>query len=113
LYNHSVIKSSSEDIFFGVIPLKELTDVNQTRAVITRARHELYAGGPICAQGLISLLLNREEEIPEALLVQAELFIHQDSRERASMILEGLDKNPGVPEWIRVEAREFIERMNP
>lgn len=112
----SLYRIAPDPALYEIITRERIAAVMPKYAAIVEARHILHNGGQmrvVAAQELIGHVLNENPENPEALLMQAEIFLYNDNPPLARQTLEGLLGLPELPVWVMDEAEMMIESMEP
>jgi tetratricopeptide (TPR) repeat protein len=99
--------------FTLVIDLAVVEQLDPRLAQILRARYTLYFGDPAKAQEIVSGIPIDAETIPEARLVQAEIYIQVGQPDQARLILEQLKSEQRLPPWVRELAKQIFEAKFP
>jgi Tfp pilus assembly protein PilF len=111
--HETLYQGASEENIFDLIPLERIVQVDPRIAAVVEARHVLYFGGPVRAQGLVELILQRSPEHAEAQLLQAEIHFHAGNVQAAQEQIDRLRAVPGLPYWINDFAQMMLDQMNP
>lgn len=112
--HESLYKAAPETAFLELLPLERIDTVDPGFAAVVEARHALHTGGPVriaAAQEIIDRVLERNPDHPEALLVQAELFLQRGDAPGTRSIVERLLTIPELPEWVTFEAQMLLEQI--
>jgi hypothetical protein len=112
-FHQTVYKAYKDPRAPELLPLSEIITVDPLLAGVAQARHALYHTGVARAQVLITGLLNRQKDYPEARLVQAEINEKSKRYEDAKIILEELIQAPDLPAWIKQEAKNILNSVKP
>jgi uncharacterized protein HemY len=80
---------------------------------VARARAVLHRGQIERARELLSRLRQGGVQIPEASLLEAEIFFRSGDKPAALPILKTLSEDPATPEWIREIARSILKEIQP
>jgi tetratricopeptide (TPR) repeat protein len=112
-FHESVYKAAvSKDYQFPVvIPMDELTNLDNTLAWIAQARYFSNRGEAEKARKFYDQLLKLNPEIPEIRLTNAEIAFNQQNFDEARKILEGLLNDLTIPQWIKKEAETLIGQL--
>jgi tetratricopeptide (TPR) repeat protein len=102
----------SKDYQFPVvIPLDELTNLDNPLAWIAQARYFSSRGEAEKARKFYDQLLKLNPEIPEIRLTNAEIAFNQQKFDEARKILEGLLNDTTIPQWIKKEAETLMGQL--
>jgi tetratricopeptide (TPR) repeat protein len=109
-FHESVYKASvSQDYQLPmVIPMEELTNLDQTLAWIAQARYFSSRGESDKARRFYDQLIKLDPELPEIRLTNAEIAFSQQKFDEARKVLEGLVDDSTVPSWIKKEAETLM-----
>ncbi len=84
------------------IPIPAIAAVDGLIEKVVKARFQLYSGSPDEAQATINEVLTEiKPGMPEALLVQAEIFFWRDDIHGARKILSALKGRAEISDWVR------------
>ncbi len=86
------------------IPFERLAAIDEPISAIAKARHTFYYGDKVHAQDMLTQLLQRKPDMPEAQLLQAEFDAKIGRSDAARTELEKLKNNPTATDWMRAEA---------
>jgi serine/threonine protein kinase len=95
------------------VPFDGLFAIDPLMAATTKARHELYNGGPVRARITLAPILERNPDYQEAKLVQVELLVKSGNPEEAKKVLESLRSETENPAWIQAEIKRLSETFKP
>ena len=82
---------------------------------VDQARYELYQGNQEGATRELDTILVSPTDLarlPEARLVQAELYYHAGSTGQASNVLNNLMAQPNLPPWVETFAKDLLARID-
>jgi uncharacterized membrane-anchored protein len=74
---------------------------------IVQARHALSQGQLARAKAAVRRLNEKNVELPELKLLEAEIALAEGDKEGAIVALEGLIKDPATSRWVR-QVAEYI-----
>ena len=112
-FHHSIFKAYKDPRAPEVLPLSDIITVDPLLAGVAQARHTLYHTGLARAQALVTGILKRQKDYPEARLVQAEINIKTKRFEEAKIILDEIIQAPDLPAWIKQEAKVILDSAKP
>jgi len=112
-FHHSIFKAYKDPRAPQVLPLSNIITIDPLLAGVAQARHTLYHTGLARAQALVTGILKRQKDYPEARLVQAEINIKTKRFEEAKIILDELIQAPDLPAWIKQEAKVILDSAKP
>jgi tetratricopeptide (TPR) repeat protein len=107
---HASIDPAVEDLLFNADPREMSAQLAQVIVPTARARFMLHHQDPEKALETVDRVLDAHPDIPETLLVKAEILIHLDRVDEAKDILQGL-VGKQVPPWVKVEARHLLAEI--
>lgn len=112
-FHESVYKAAvSMDYQFPVvIPMDELTNLDNTLAWIAQARYFSSRGEAEKARRFYDQLLKLNPEIPEIRLTNAEIAFSQKKFDEARKILDGLLNDNTIPPWIKKEGEYLMDQL--
>lgn len=95
-----------------VFDLSDRVDaINAPFGHVARGRYALYNGNLKEAKAQLENAKKTEPDMPEALLLQAEIAMKEGNPADAKHILTTLTSDSGVPEWIRFMAENYLKTM--
>ena len=105
---------TSEKIAGGKVPyplIDEILKVDQPIGLVAQARHAYYNGKLDEGRVYLNQVKRLKPGMFEASLLEAEFAITENRTEEAKLLLQPLTSDLDVPEWIRVMAEEFLNRI--
>ncbi len=112
-FHQSVYQAAALPNYPREVSFDTLAETDLTLAGIAKARHLLYAGDITGAQELLASVQRRKPDMPEVLLLTAEIQIEKGATEEARTQLYNLISSPKPPTWIKVEARRLLQKIQP
>ncbi|MBU1660971.1 MAG: protein kinase [Chloroflexi bacterium] len=95
------------------IPIPAIAEVDEIIEKVVKARFQLYRGNSDEAQATINdVLAEIKPGMPEALLVQAEIFFWRDDIQKARRTLSELEGRTEIPDWMREYIIFLIDEIN-
>ena len=91
--------------------IDEILKVDQPIALVAQARHAYYNGKLDEGRVYLNQVKRLKPGMFEASLLEAEFAITENRSEEAKLLLQPLISDLDVPEWIRVMAEEFLNRI--
>jgi serine/threonine protein kinase len=91
--------------------IDEILKVDQPIGLVAQARHAYYNGKLDEGRVYLNQVKRLKPDMFEASLLEAEFAITENRSEEARLILRPLVADLDVPEWIRVMAEEFLNRI--
>jgi tetratricopeptide (TPR) repeat protein len=88
-----------------------ISSVDQPFGLIVQGRYALFNGSPSEAQIYLNDANKLKPDIPEALLLQAEIYLKQGNNDSAKQILTVLKANLAAPNWIRHMADDYYRTL--
>jgi serine/threonine protein kinase len=91
--------------------IDEILKVDQPIGLVAQARHAYYNGKLDDGRVFLSQVKRLKPGMFEASLLEAEFAVTENRSEEAKLILQPLIADLDVPEWIRVMAEGFLNRV--
>jgi tRNA A-37 threonylcarbamoyl transferase component Bud32 len=91
--------------------IEEIMKVDEPIGLVAQSRFAYHNGRPDEGHALLDQAKRLKPGLPEASLLEAEYAMEEKRFEDARLSLEPLVTDPDVPEWIKVMAAEFIDRI--
>jgi len=92
------------------IPIVEIAEVDKALEQIVKGRYLLYEGDPDQAQAIAEdVLRNMQPDMPEAMLLQAEISIKTDNSSYAEQVLIDLNARGENPNWVDTYANVLLD----
>jgi len=107
---HASIDPDVEDMLFQNEPRDMGPQLAQIIVPTARARFMLYHRDPEKALETVDRVLDDHPDVPETLLVKAEILIHMDQDYDAEVILNEL-LGGQIASWVKVEARRLLAEI--
>jgi len=110
-FREAVYKSTEQKEMPLFVLFERIDNANQSLGYVARGRYSLYNGTMEDAK---SQLTKAEKETPnmyEVSLLKAEITMKEGNSENAKEILNSLLSDPGVPEWARFMAENYLKRI--
>ena len=97
------------DLTFPLV--EDIMNVDKFIGLVAQSRFAYYTGRLEEGRELLNQVKRFKPGFPEASLLEAEYAMAEKRFEEAKLILQPLVADPDTPEWIRVMAEEFINRI--
>jgi thioredoxin-like negative regulator of GroEL len=111
-FREAYYKGATRPEAVGAVPLEQVSQLDPLMAKIAQGRNALFAGRPNDAIKLVDEVKQQEENMREALLLEGEIALKQNTPERARLAFETLAADTtSTPEWIRMFAKQLLDGM--
>jgi hypothetical protein len=111
-YHEALYKAADRTDFQIVFKADELTRADEPMALVAQARFELRVNSnPTRARELFAIAQGLRPDMPELVLLEAELLFKENRRPEARQILVGLLDKQDIPQWIRIMAESALQQM--
>jgi tRNA A-37 threonylcarbamoyl transferase component Bud32 len=91
--------------------IDEILKVDQPIGLVAQSRHAYYNGKLEDGRVFLNQVQRLKPGLYEASLLEAEYAVIEKRYEEANLILQPLVADLGVPEWIRIQAEELLNRI--
>ena len=91
--------------------IEEIMKVDQPIGLVAQSRHAYYNGRLDDGRVFLNQVKRLKPGLFEANLLEAEYAVTEGRYEEAKLLLQPLVADLDVPEWIRVMATEFMDRI--
>jgi serine/threonine protein kinase len=91
--------------------IEEILKVDQPIGLVAQSRHAYYNGKLDEGRAILNQVQRLKPGLFEASLLEAEYAVIEERYEEANLILQPLVADLDVPEWIRIQAEELINRI--
>lgn len=109
---HSVLYRAAPDpALEEFLPIERLLLLDEEIAHVVQARAQLYAGDQEGARQTLQSALQRWPGSAEALLVEAEFLVRAGQSGQALRVLDELQRDPAVPDWVLQEAEQIRQTI--
>jgi serine/threonine protein kinase len=103
-YHQAIYQASVQPDIQSYLPFTSLSSVEQPMAMVAEARYDLYNGDPKRAQTLLNQVKLAKPGMPEAALLQAEVYAKNGDSAQAKQIFQNLSVNLNAPDWVQAYA---------
>jgi len=111
-FRESVYKASAELEFKVYLAFDKVAQINEPLSLIAQSRYTLYNNSDIAgARELLNRARGLKPNMPEAMLLEAELLLKEGNTADAKLTLITLNANLDTPQWIREMADKFLTQI--
>lgn len=111
-FHEALYKSADRPDFKLVLNTDDLMRADEPMALVAQARFELRVNSnPERARELFSAAQGLRSDMPELILLEAEILFKENRRPEARQILTGLLDKQDLPQWIRLMAENLLQKL--
>ena len=111
-FHESVYKAAPLPELEVTYPLiEEILKVDQPIGLVAQSRHAYYNGRLDDGRVFLNQVKRLKPDLPEVTLLEGEYALVENRNEEAKLLLQPLVANLDMPEWIRIMAGDFLNRI--
>jgi tRNA A-37 threonylcarbamoyl transferase component Bud32 len=111
-FHESVYKAAPLPELEVTYPLiEEILKVDQPIGLVAQSRHAYYNGRLDDGRVFLNQVKRLKPDLPEVTLLEGEYALVENRNEEAKLLLQPLVANLDTPEWIRIMAGDFLNRI--
>jgi thioredoxin-like negative regulator of GroEL len=110
-FHEAIYRAAEKRDLPQYLPFDSIERTEQPIGLVARGRHALYDGQLTEAQFALNQVKRLKPNFPEATLLEAEIYMKEGRFAEARQLLTILSADLSNPDWIRVLAEEFLNRI--
>lgn len=110
-FHESIYKAAIKSEMNAYLPFDEIARIDQPMALVAQGRNAYFNGSLEDGRIFLSQAQRLKPGLHEEALLEGEFAIVEKRYDEARLILNPLASNLGAPEWIRMMAEEFLQKI--
>jgi tRNA A-37 threonylcarbamoyl transferase component Bud32 len=110
-FHEALYQASVQPDIATYLPFTSLSSVEQPMAMVAEARYDFYNGNPAQARILLNQVKQIKPGMPEASLLQAEVYAKDGKTFQAKQLLQILIGDLNAADWVRAYAQNYLNEI--